>query len=364
MTLEGKGFFIWQIRNCEGGDVDAIAEQAEKAKLTHVIVKVADNVQSYNIDAKTGKDLVVPLVKALRDRDIQVWGWQYIYGYDPIGEADKAVQRIKQFNLDGFVVNAEGEYKYPDRDRAARHYMLRLRAALPMLPIGLSSYRYPSFHPQLPWNEFLARCDIAMPQVYWMMNHNPGKQLERTVYEYQSLNYVRPIVPTGSAYQYGDWTPTLRDETEFIEKAIELNLRAINFWEWGHTRKYLPHIWKLIRDYNWSFEVGQNIGQAYIDALNSHDPDKVLQLYTENAVHVTSQRTIQGHEAIHKWYVNLFNNILPNAVFSLNNSLGKGMIRYLSWIAQSSAGNVDFGSDTIGLEEDKIAYHYTFFIVT
>jgi len=364
MTLEGKGFFIWRIKDCEGGDVQAIADQAVEAKFTHVLIKVADNVQSYNIDVKTGKDLVGPLVKALRKREIQVWGWQYVYGYDPIGEADKAIQRIKQFNLDGFAIDAEGEYKYPDRERAARHYMLRLRASFPMLPIALSSYRYPSLHPQLPWNEFLARCDLAMPQVYWMQTHNPAAQLERTVNEYQTLNHVRPIVPTGSAYQYGNWAPTQKDEIEFMEKAVELNLTGVNFWEWAHTRKYLPEIWDVIKEFDWSMEVKQNIAQLYIDALNSHDPDKVVQLYTENAVHVTSRRTIQGKKAIRKWYRELLLDILPNAVFMLNHSLGKGVVRYLSWGARSSAGNVEYGSDTLGLEGDKIAYHYTFFVVT
>ena len=84
MTLEGKGYFIWRIKNCEGGDVNAIADMAVEAQFTHVLVKVADGPGIYNINPKTGQDLVPPLVESLRERDIHVWGWQYVYGYDPI----------------------------------------------------------------------------------------------------------------------------------------------------------------------------------------------------------------------------------------------------------------------------------------
>jgi hypothetical protein len=364
MTLEGKGIFIWKIKYCEKGDVEAIADKAVEADFTHVLVKVADGMGTYNIDPKTGEDRVGPLVQALREREILVWGWQYVYGYDPIGEADKAIQRVSEHNLDGLAIDAEAEYKDPGRDKAAKQYMTRLRSGLPTLPVALSSYRYPSYHPQIPWDEFLAKCDIAMPQVYWAMSHNPGRQLTSCVNEYQSLNYVRPVIPTGSAYRQGDWVPTPADETKFMDKARELDLSAVNFWEWGHTRKYLPELWGTIRDYKWAQVNHGNIGQQYIAALNTHDPDQVIALYTDNAVHVSARHTIQGKEAIREWYVELFKKILPNGVYSLTNTLGTGKIRHVTWIASSSAGNVDFGSDTMGYSGDKISYHYTFFIVT
>ena len=111
IKLQGKGYFIWKIRYCEGGDVEAIADLAAESQYTHAIIKVADGSRTYNLHPETGRDLVVPLVKALREREIEPWGWQYVYGYDPIDEADKAVQRVRQFDLDGFVVDAEAEFK-------------------------------------------------------------------------------------------------------------------------------------------------------------------------------------------------------------------------------------------------------------
>ena len=67
MLVEGKGFFIWKIPACEGGDVKAIANLAQKAGLSHVLIKIANGSLSYNIDSEKN-DLVIPLVKALKNR--------------------------------------------------------------------------------------------------------------------------------------------------------------------------------------------------------------------------------------------------------------------------------------------------------
>ena len=364
MTIEGKGYYLWKIKYCEGGDVEAIAERAVEAGFTHVLVKIANGTGSYNIDPKTGEDLVGPLAQALRERDIAVWGWHYVYGYDPIGEADKAIQRVTSHNLDGYAIDAEAEYKEAGRDRAAKQFMTRLRTGLPTLPLALSSYRFPSYHPQLPWNEFLAKCDIAMPQVYWEQSHNPSQQLTSCVNEYQSLPYVRPVVPTGSAYRRGSWAPTPEEMNEFMDTARELNLSGVNFWEWAHTRRYLLELWHTVKNYDWESDEDVDIGIQYIEALNSHDPDRMVEMYAENAVHVNARHTIQGLEGIREWYAELFTKLLPNGVYSLTNTLGTGKFRHITWIASSSAGNVDFGSDTISFSGGKISYHYTFFIVT
>jgi hypothetical protein len=38
-TIYGKGFYIWKIPNCEGGDPAAIATVAQQAGLQHVLIK-------------------------------------------------------------------------------------------------------------------------------------------------------------------------------------------------------------------------------------------------------------------------------------------------------------------------------------
>jgi hypothetical protein len=363
MTLKGKGFFIWQIRNCERGDVNAIASLAVDAKLTHVLVKIADVTVSYNII--DGVDLVPPLAKALWDRKIQCWGWHYVKGDNPIGEADKAIERLQTLHLDGYVIDAEIEYQDSGKATAATKFMNRLRSALPDIPVALSSYRYPAYHPQIPWKEFLDKCDLNMPQVYWLQAHNPADQLKRSVQEFQNLEPHRPVIPIGAAYKEYGWAPTSSDVFEFMQTAQDLNLTAANFYSWDSCRANLPDVWNTIRAYEWDAQPPpQDITGQYIAALNTHNPDQVVDLYTPTAVHVTAARTIQGHAAIRAWYQTMFSQLLPNGVFTLSGFTGTDNSRHFTWTATSSQGKVNNGSDTFGLSGGKIIYHYSFFTVT
>ncbi|OGO35389.1 MAG: hypothetical protein A2W35_01255 [Chloroflexi bacterium RBG_16_57_11] len=364
MALEGKGFYLWQIRRTESGNATAIANVAVQAGLTHTLIKIADGDNAYNLDPITGADLVPPVLTALRDRNIEVWGWHYVYGYDPDAEADIAIQRIQELGVAGYIIDAEMQYEEPGRDAAARQFMSRLRLALPNFPIALSSFRYPTYHPSFPWQAFLERVDINMPQVYWVEAHNPGAQLIRSLREFEAITPFRPIVPTGSAYVQGDWQPTPAEMVEFMDTARNLNMAAANFWEWAHTRQYLPQLWEAIAAYDWPVDPSsQDIVPRYIAALNAHSAAQVALLYASNGVHVTPQSTLQGTSAIHEWYAELFSQILPNATFTLVEESGTLGSRHFTWISSSTAGTVSDGQDTFGLVDGKIVYHYTQFTV-
>src|SRR3970282_643832 len=94
--LQGKGMYLWRIHRAEGGDPNAIADAAQKAGLTHVLIKVAAGARTYNTykvkdgremyNYQSGEDHVPALVAALRAKGIQPWGWQYIYGEYPVRE--------------------------------------------------------------------------------------------------------------------------------------------------------------------------------------------------------------------------------------------------------------------------------------
>lgn len=364
MNIQGKGFYIWQIRRTETGSATGIANLAVQAGLKHVLIKIADGTDPYNLDPTTQADLVPPVLSALRGRGIAVWGWHYVYGYEPEDEAAIAIQRIQALGLDGYVIDAEAEYKQAGREEAAITFMSRLRTALPSFPIALSSYRYPTYHPTFPWKAFLERVDINMPQVYWVESEDAGAQLIRCQREFQAISPVRPIIPTGSAYVQGDWEPTSAQVVEFMSTARGLNMPAANFWEWAHTRLYLPEIWDTIAGYNWQTGVGGDILDQYFSALNLHNVDQVMTLYLGNAVHVNPQRTLQGSDLIRQWYQALFQKLLPNAVFTLGQQSSTSSARHFSWTATSTAGKVTNGKDSIGLVDGKITYHYTYFTIT
>ena len=64
MTLQGKGFFTFNLPECEDGDPGSILAAAQAAGLSHIIVKIADGMQAAGIDASIG-DFTAPVVQAL-----------------------------------------------------------------------------------------------------------------------------------------------------------------------------------------------------------------------------------------------------------------------------------------------------------
>jgi hypothetical protein len=298
----------------------------------------------------------------MKQVDIQAWGWQYIYGESPLSEARIAIQRIDELDLDGFVVNAEAEFKVSGKGKAATQYMTALRAAYPNLPIALSSYRFPSYHLQFPFEEFLEYCDINMPQVYWLGAHNPDSQLAKCVSEFQGISPFRPIVPTGSAYASGAWQPTGTDITTVLSTAREIGFTGANFWSWDYCSRYLPHLWEVIRTFDWdSGSSGEDIVARYMQALNSHDAESVAKLYTEDGVHITAASSIQGQSEIQDWYEDFLSSKFPNGTYSMIGFSSSGNTRRMTWQGTSTNRTITGGRDTFGLRDGKIAYHYTYY---
>ncbi|MGA2489662.1 MAG: hypothetical protein ABSF99_05680, partial [Anaerolineales bacterium] len=158
MALQGKGFFLYNLPQCDGGDPAAIVRAAHAASLSHLFVKIADGEKAFGIDA-SGIDFTAPVVQALRTSGIAVWGWHYVYGNNPIAESAIAIARTQALGLDGYVVDAESEYLRPGMANAARKFMDAVRKTL-TIPIALSSYRFPNYHPEFPWSTFLEFCDV------------------------------------------------------------------------------------------------------------------------------------------------------------------------------------------------------------
>ncbi len=362
MTLQGKGFFIWKIKDCEKGSPDAIAAAARASGLTHVLIKIADGNIAYNVDSKTHFDLAPAVVAALRVQKIQVWGWHFVYGSDPLGEAKIAIRRVQELGLDGYVIDAENEYKQPGRSTAATRFMNELRKSLPSLPMALSSYRFPTYHPQLPWQAFLEQCQYNMPQVYWEKAHNPIQQMARCLREFQALKPYRPVIPTAPAYKWDGWRPTDQDMLDFFTALHDNHVPAANFFSWDECRRDLNNLWVQVANYTYGElppNPNQDITDQLLAAFNQRSLEKILQFYRPDAVQVTAARTIQGTAAIRAWYDHLLNDQLSGAAFMLISKTGSGASRHFTWRA-TRAGSSDLNSsDTLGLVEGKIAYHYS-----
>ncbi len=241
-----RAFWIWNIKNTEGGDPLKIAAAAHRAGLTDVFIKVADGVYKFNV--VNGVDLVPGAVQALRAVGVRVWGWQYCYGTQPELEEKVATQRIQVLKLDGYIVDAEVEFKKAGFDKNAEKYLSLLRQHNPHVTIAFSSYRWPSYHPEFPWAVFYKYCDINMPQNYWLQAHNAKEQTERTFAEFEKMGKL-PIMPAGPAWKENGWRPTVQERDDFEAvaaqhvAAAEASLPTVSYWDWEQCRRDLPELW-------------------------------------------------------------------------------------------------------------------------
>ncbi|MFH1523986.1 MAG: hypothetical protein ABIF04_03400 [Chloroflexota bacterium] len=398
MTLQGKGFITLALPDCEGGGPEAIVTEARAAGLSHVIVKIADGVQAFGVDA-SGNDSTAPVVQALRSAGITVWGWHYLYGDTPSDEANIAVQRAQSLGLDGYVVSAGSDYKQSGKEIAAGQFMSAVREAL-TIPIALSSFRFPNYHPEFPWSPFLEKCDFHMPQVYWELAHNAGEQLRESKHQCDALPNAKPYIATGPTYSVIGWEPRPIEISEFLSTACDLGISAVNFFDWDSCRKSLPEIWTTIAEFGWPTSPQTSLSAdspmpepthppepeplnlttpepaappptastptpspssadvfstQFLAALNSRKAGQVAALYGTNATRVWDGNLVYGSISIQAAYEIFFSGLPAGTTFTLSKVKGDEDLLLINWKAGSSIGKT-----TLFFQEGKIILDYTY----
>ena len=252
MFPKGKGLYVWNIIDMPK---DWVFQFVAKMGLTWIAVKIADGVNSSNLrwlaNGDSVDDILEPFIGKARDAGLQVYGWQYIYGYNPRDEAQKAAKRMRQLELDGFIIDAESYYK--DKPIQAAIYSQELANLLLGVSIALSTYRFPELHREFPFKEFLAICDYNAPQMYWNAGQ-AGAELKECYKQYRKLTDL-PMIPAGRAY-VGDGFPKPhpKEIDEFMDTAQFMQMDAAFFWSADalyHRLVPLPEIVDAIANYFW-----------------------------------------------------------------------------------------------------------------
>jgi len=233
---DGKGMMIWRLSRCAGADPNALAARAVEAKFRWVAIKTVEGTYAYQLT------YLAPAIRALHEAGVRVLGWGYAYGYKPKSEALTAAAAIKEYGLSGWLIDAEVEYKGKPAEASA--YAATLRGQLPEVPIGLCSYRFPTYHGTFPFKQFLEVCDFHAPQVYWIGARNPGAQLIRSLKELRSIKCL-PVVPIGAVFSESGWSPTVAELDQFDKTASDQSLPGVGWWSWQHAEA-VPEWWGAI----------------------------------------------------------------------------------------------------------------------
>lgn len=269
--INGKTIMSWNVPAFEDGDPEKFADGLVSAGFEGVCLKAANGpyvhtMQSYSPWPDWGENVTEILVEVLRDRNLLVYLWQFLYGYYPTGELNVAKAQCERFKPDGWIWNAEGSFD--GKPTAVANALLLgngLRDSNPDVDQGLCWWALPKsprtgteWHPIKVANAFLLNCDVGMPMMYWqgIGASAATEYLASSTRVWRSFTDVA-MNPIGRAYNgdggYADG-PGIEAFGNTIWNTQELNTYVGNSWyvldkafkypDWWLALSVLPKWWE------------------------------------------------------------------------------------------------------------------------
>lgn len=261
--MYGKTIMSWNVPAIRQGDPQGFAEVLLNGDFQGVCLKCGDGVRihkmpSYSPWPDWGENIRQELIDALREADLKIYLWQFVYGYNPVGELSVAVNQCERFQPDGYIWDVEGSFDgRANAVENARFLTRGLKDAHPDIPQSFNWWALPKspvsgteWHPIKIANAFLEETESVMPMMYWQ---GTGAGAAVT-YLYKSLTIWReitqkPIIPVGRAY-IGDGGSAdsygIRAFADAVFKsASELNLIGNSWWNFDSAIKYVPWMLEL-----------------------------------------------------------------------------------------------------------------------
>ncbi|MHB2001123.1 MAG: peptidoglycan-binding protein [Solirubrobacteraceae bacterium] len=222
-AFDGQGMWIWYVSKSDGGNVASIVEQAKAAGVTTLYVKSSDGTNWWS-------QFSPELIAAAHAAGLKMCAWQYVYGTNPVGEAELGA-KAAETGADCLVIDAESEYE--GRYSQAQAYIQTLRAKVgPSYPIGLASFPYVNYHEAFPYSVFLGPegAQFNAPQMYWKDIGTSVAQVYAVTYE-QNLIYKRQIEPLGQTFE----NPSSSELVAFRSLAGAYGASGLSWWDWQET---------------------------------------------------------------------------------------------------------------------------------
>ncbi len=225
LPIQGKGMYIWElwISNGGGKNLNKVISKLDSLGVTWIVIKMGDGDSYYNSPNHLLYNWAVPyygsmdsVISVFHANGIKVYAFQYVYGVphywgNSASETDVANEILSVKGMDGLIIDAEIQYDtLANRVAAAQAYCDSIHAYHPNCFLGLTSWARVNGHNTFPWQTFLDRVNVNMPQTYWAARPTtPQNELslmssQFTYYtQYWDSAANKPIMPIGQGEYFG-----------------------------------------------------------------------------------------------------------------------------------------------------------------
>jgi hypothetical protein len=240
--FERKAGFSWKILAIAGGNPEGFAATVQAAGIETVYVKVADGPKRYKVlrGVLYIENVTQELVDALRAVGLNVVGWGFLYGKDPMGEAHIAVEQVNRFALDGYVFDVEGQFDaQPGAVANAYSIMRTFKAGCPNIPTAFCWWymwhkaNQPGvvWHPPQVAKAWMDLADYGLSMCYWG-GSTPANALWYLNESHKQWREItqKPLIMAGRAYTGDGGTATPEAIAAFAGRVRELKCAGIAWW--------------------------------------------------------------------------------------------------------------------------------------
>jgi Putative peptidoglycan binding domain len=219
-ALAGRGMWIWEISQSDGGTLSSIISTARTYGVSTLMIKSADGPTMWS-------QFNSQVVRALHSAGLRVCAWQYVYGNHPLLEADVAAEAVHD-GADCLIIDAESEYE--GKYVAAQVYLTQLRKLIGAnYPVALAGFPYVDYHPGFPYSVFLGPggAQLNAPQMYWLDIGTTVTDVYVHTYTYNDV-YQRQIDPLGQVWD----NPPAGQIIRFRQLSRTYGAPGVSWWDW------------------------------------------------------------------------------------------------------------------------------------
>jgi hypothetical protein len=219
-AFANRGMWIWYVSASSGGSLSSIIATARAYGVSTLFIKAGDGSSSWSQFNRS-------LVSTLHAHGLKACAWQYVYGNDPVAEANVGAAAVRS-GADCLAIDAEAEYQ--GKYISAQTYITRLRRLVGRwYPLSLAGFPYIDYHPGFPYSVFLGPggAQYNTPQMYWRDIGTTVDNVYTHTYAY-NRPYARQIDPLGQVYQ----APPPGQIIRFRQESRSYSAPGVSWWDW------------------------------------------------------------------------------------------------------------------------------------